>query len=259
MSRSKKPFPFFLWHRRFGLVGLLLIVILSVTGIMLNHTEQFGLDESIVESDFLLDWYGLNPKGKPVSYAAGSNTVTQWSGQLFFNNGALLTSKEKLRGAIVFQDMIVIALNNMLILVDSAGELIEKLSDISGVKDIRRIGLKNNSVIVETASGKMFVADEQIISWTADSQKNISWSAAIELNSDQAEKIKQVYRGKGLALERIVLDLHSGRIFSASWGAYIMDLAAIIMILLGISGAWVWWTRFQKMKSKRHYQKHHNR
>jgi len=259
MSRTKKTFPFFLWHRRFGLVGLLLIVILSVTGIMLNHTEQFGLDESIVESDLLLDWYDLNPKGKPVSYAADSNTVTQWSGQLFFNNAVLLTSREKLRGAVVFQGMVVIALNNMLLLVDSAGELIEKLSDINGVKDIRHIGLKNNSVIVETASGKMFVADEQIISWTADSQKNVNWSAAIELNSGQAEKIKQVYRGKGLTLERIVIDLHSGRIFSASWGVYIMDLAAIIMILLGISGAWVWWTRYQKMKSKRHYQKHHNR
>jgi len=259
MSRSKKPFPFFLWHRRFGLVGLLLIVILSVTGIMLNHTEQFELDESIVESDFLLDWYDLNPKGRPVSYAAGSNTVTQWSGQLFFNNAALLTSKEKLSGAVVFQGMVVIALNNVLLLVDSGGELIEKLSDISDVKNIRHIGLKNNSVIVKTASGKMFIADEQIVSWTAAAQKNINWSVAAELSADQAEKIKQVYRGKGLTLERIVLDLHSGRIFSANWGVYIMDLAAIIMILLGISGTWVWWTRYQKMKSKRHYQKHHNR
>ena len=259
MPRNKKPFPYFLWHRRFGLVGLLLIVILSVTGIMLNHTEQFKLDESIVESDFLLDWYDLNPKGEPVTYSVGSNTVTQWSGQLFFNASALLTSKEKISGAVVFQDMVIVALNNMLLLLDSDGELVEKLSDINGVRNIRHIGLKNNAVIVETKSGKTFVADKQIISWTAESLKNVNWSAAIVLDADQAEKIKQVYRGKGLTLERIILDLHSGRIFNASWGVYIMDFAAIIMILLGLSGTWVWWTRHQKMKSKRHYQKHHNR
>ena len=54
MSRKKKSFPFFLWHRRLGLAGLLLLFVLAITGIMLNHTEDFHLDETHIKSDLLL-------------------------------------------------------------------------------------------------------------------------------------------------------------------------------------------------------------
>ena len=70
-------------------------------------------------------------------------------------------------------------------------------------------------------------------------------------------KMKQAYRGQGLTLERVMLDLHSGRLFNQTWGVYLMDASAVIMMWLGISGTWIWWSRNKKMKTKRHYQKHH--
>ncbi|HEY9053122.1 MAG TPA: PepSY-associated TM helix domain-containing protein, partial [Gammaproteobacteria bacterium] len=85
----------------------------------------------------------------------------------------------------------------------------------------------------------------------------IYWARPTTLNENQRTLIRQSYRGNGLTLERVILDLHSGRLFNASWGIYIMDASAIIMLLLGISGTWVWLLRKRKMKSKRHYRKHH--
>ncbi len=38
-NRKPKKFTAFLWHRRIGLFALLLVIILAITGIMLNHTE----------------------------------------------------------------------------------------------------------------------------------------------------------------------------------------------------------------------------
>ena len=60
-NRKPKKFTAFLWHRRIGLLGLLLVIILAVTGILLNHTEKFKLDETYINNAWLLNWYGIKP------------------------------------------------------------------------------------------------------------------------------------------------------------------------------------------------------
>ncbi|MDP3677938.1 MAG: hypothetical protein Q8R23_02450, partial [Methylotenera sp.] len=42
-----------------------------------------------------------------------------------------------------------------------------------------------------------------------------------------------------LPLERIVLDLHSGRIFGR-YGPLLMDVAALVLIVLSFSGVWIY-------------------
>ncbi|MFT5351416.1 MAG: hypothetical protein ACI9MF_002239 [Gammaproteobacteria bacterium] len=48
-----------------------------------------------------------------------------------------------------------------------------------------------------------------------------------------------LYRGKGLSLERILLDLHSGRLLGNA-GVFIVDLAALFFVFLALSGSWMW-------------------
>ena len=45
-------------HRKLGIVTALFIVILSVTGIMLNHNAQFGLNKQFITSQWILKLYG---------------------------------------------------------------------------------------------------------------------------------------------------------------------------------------------------------
>ena len=49
------------------------------------------------------------------------------------------------------------------------------------------------------------------------------------------ESLKSAWRGRGVTVERLLLDLHSGRIFSAA-GPLLMDLVAVFLILLSVSG-----------------------
>ena len=49
----------------------------------------------------------------------------------------------------------------------------------------------------------------------------------------------QAYRGSGLSLERVILDLHSGRIVG-QWGVYVVDGAALLFLALVITGLWMW-------------------
>lgn len=253
--RNKKPFPFFLWHRRLGLLALLFIFILSITGIMLNHTQALKLDSRMIDNNWILDWYDLNPPGEPLSFTAGQHLVTQWGQQLFFEDKTIGTEHELLLGAIKSNDMIILVLTNRILLLNDKGALIEQLKPVFA--PLKRMGKHKEFVVIETDNNELYIADQDIVSWQSISSGQIDWATRTTPDAHQQEKIKQSYRGNGLTLERLILDLHSGRIFNASWGIYIMDVSAIIMLMLGISGTWVWLLRKQKMKSKRHYQKHH--
>jgi len=256
-SNRKKPFAFFLWHRRMGLAALVFMIVLSITGIMLNHTESLNMDETSIESDLLLNWYGLNPKGASINYKADEYSISQWDGQLFFNSSALLNSKSTLLGAVIFNGIIAAALDRNILLLDTTGEIIENINMPIKFDAIKKIGLINNSIVIQTKDLNIFSADDDILNWHKSNATNVTWSTPAQLTNAQQQALKQTFRGNGLSLERVILDLHSGRLFSASWGIYIMDASAVIIILLSLSGFWVWWSRKQKIKTKRHYQKNH--
>ena len=252
----KKPFPWFLWHRRIGLLSVLLMGILAITGIALNHTEELQLDQKIIRNDSMLNWYGLNPKGPPVSFQLDKTRITQWGGKLFYNDRIVTNSLDTLVGVVRSgNNILVIAFTNSLLLLDSDGEMIEQTSP--DFVPIIKLGLKDGEVIAKSATGDQYRADQNIISWQPDAAPAIDWSHSIELESEWQQKIKLAWRGNGLTIERVILDLHSGRIFNARWGVYIMDAGAIFMLLLSMSGGWMWWTRKQKIAGKKHFQKHH--
>lgn len=266
MSRRKKSFPFFLWHRRLGLVALALVFILSVTGIMLNHTESLKLDESTIESELLLDWYGVNPQGEPLNYSIENIWISQWNQQVFYNGETLFTHNERLLGIAQLDDMIALALGRDILLIDTGGEVIELMKNTTA-SPIVQIGVSDSKVALIDKEKNFYLSDLQLSRWEKQPQEKQQWEEQSRVNTQwsnlsapsnaQLTQLKQAYRGQGLNLERVILDLHSGRIFNDSWGVYIMDASAILMILLGISGFWVWWSRKLKQRKKKHYKKHH--
>ena len=100
--------------------------------------------------------------------------------------------------------------------------------------------------------------DEHILDWDVISDEGIEWTEKYTLDNKEREQLLIAYRGTGLKLERVILDLHSGRIFG-QYGIYLMDAAAIAMLWLSLSGLWVWSSRRRKMRRKKHYQKHHRK
>ena len=68
------------------------------------------------------------------------------------------------------------------------------------------------------------------------------WSQPAELPADIEAQIAAAYRGSGLSVERVLVDLHSGRLFGLS-GIAMMDLAAIALCILAVSGILVWLRR----------------
>lgn len=255
-SRRPKRFTAFLWHRRVGLFALILVIILAVTGIMLNHTEKFKLDETYVNSSWLLNWYGIEPVDKPVSFRVKDHIISAWHKQLFFDDSAITTLEQSIHGAMGAEQFIVVALDSEIILLSYEGEFIERVSTSISFSNIQRLGMKYKRPVIETSEPLYYMADEHILDWDVIINEDIEWTEPYSLSDDELEKLLIAYRGNGLKLERVILDLHSGRIFG-SYGVYLMDAAAIALLWLSLSGLWVWSSRRRKMRKKKHYQKHH--
>ena len=259
-NRKPNRFTAFLWHRRIGLFALILVIILAVTGIMLNHTEKLKLDESYISSSLLLDWYGIEPEDEPVSFlikkGPQDHVISAWHGQLFFDASRVTTLEQSVHGAIGAEQFIVVALDNEIILLSYDGEFIERVSTSISFSNIQRLGMKYKRPVIETSEPLYYMADEHILDWDVIINEDIQWTEQYTLTEKQLEQLLVAYRGKGLKLERVILDLHSGRIFG-SYGVYLMDAAAIALLWLSLSGLWVWSSRRRKMRRKKHYQKHH--
>lgn len=253
-NRKPKRFIAFHWHRRVGLLAVVLVIILAITGIMLNHTEQLGLDENYVQSSLVLDWYGLEPEGEPQAYAVHPHSISQWQQQIYFDHGLITTSQQKLRGAITLGPLLIAAFDSELLLISEQGELVERVSISLG--KITRLGVSQQRAVIATDDAHYYKADENIIDWVAIGDEAIAWSEPASLSAATRNALLQSFRGNGLSMERLVLDLHSGRLFGR-YGVYLMDAAAIALLWLSLSGLWVWWRRQEKQKSKHHYQKHH--
>ena len=49
------------WHRRIGIIAAFFVIILSVTGIILNHNASLNLHKQFITAPWLLSWYGYEP------------------------------------------------------------------------------------------------------------------------------------------------------------------------------------------------------
>lgn len=239
----------FHWHRQLGLVVSIFVIVLSISGIMLNHTERLNLDSSHIQSDFLLKWYGIK---KPVisSYKVENNWISHSEEKLYFNKVLVEKEISQIIGAVVTENFIAVATQDELILLTADGEKIERLNATTGVpKNIQSIGLNKSNQIVLKTNKSLFQANNDVTEWNISKNKNIAWAIATALPKELESSLNILFRGKGLTNERVLLDLHSGRILGKA-GPFIMDLAAILLLVLSFTGVWMYLKRSWAMRKR---------
>ncbi|HBE93373.1 MAG TPA: hypothetical protein DDW55_12970, partial [Gammaproteobacteria bacterium] len=226
----------YIWHRYIGISTAVFVIVLTFTGLMLNHTDELELDSSYIQSDLLLDWYGIDSSGELTSYTSGTVSVTEVSGRVFWGNEPLSHVSAPLTGLLVYRELVVIAAGGVLSLYTIDGELIEKLEHVAGVPaGILAVGITTQELLaVKTAQG-IYLTDDSMLEWRRVDNPEVLWSVASPVPDGLKEPLQATYRGIGLPVERVLLDLHSGRIFGRA-GVYLVDAAAILFLLLAVSG-----------------------
>jgi len=234
------------WHRFFGAGSAVFVVFMVLSGLSLNHSHSLGLDQRHVSHPFLLGWYGLGEPENFHSFAVGSDWLSFAGSQLYLNGSTVANVSDGV-GAVSNGGMLIAAGSKELILLDRAGNLIERQPwEPPGAGLIDSLGqLENGDVVVKSAS-QLWLADAELLKWRRSEGTNVrpSWSSPGTTPEALRQAIVEQYRGRGLSLERLLLDLHSGRIFGSA-GVLIYDVLALAVGFLAISGL-VFWLRSRR-------------
>ena len=239
-GRAKLLRSLFIWHRHIGIISALFVILLAGTGLLLNHTEELALDSRHVPSGLLLDWYGIKAPSSMPGYRVGSHTISEVGTRIYWDTTLMPQVSPPLRGAIAVQDMIIIGTDGQLVLFTSDGELIERMGKSDGTPaGIQSLGINTGGdLVVRTATG-ILQADSTFLKWRESTDTPIHWSVPVQPVPELRKALQQAYRGSGLTLERVLLDIHTGRILG-SHGTYLIDAAALLFLALAISGVWLW-------------------
>lgn len=236
---------FYVWHRYMGIGAVLFALIIAATGILLNHTEDFQFDSAHIKADWILDWYGIDAPDKLLSFKANDRHVTLMGEHLYLDRKEIEGAYRDLVGAVYLNELYVIAVSDSILLLTPRGEIVERLRDEDGVPaGIRRIGINGQGRVVTQSSIDHYQADDDFIRWRHwdPAPAGAQWAQPSPLDARLKLSLQQHFRGEVLPVERVILDLHSGRFFGKA-GPWIFDIAALLLILLALSGAWIWLKR----------------
>lgn len=239
------------WHRRLGMFCALFIMLMAITGVVINHSNHLSIDSAPVQQAWLLDYYGITPANKLVIYQTQPLSLASSDNLIWVQHQLAVEADSPIKGMITLGKMILAVDSNHLYMVSRDGELMEKQDASMGLpRGIEAIGF-DGQVWLKTHD-EYFMADDDLIEWTKSMPfAPIPWSQALDTQAAQAESdtISLLARSSHLTWERVILDIHSGRFFG-SLGPWFMDLVALSLIIMAISGIYLWQQSRPKKKTR---------
>jgi hypothetical protein len=222
------------------LIGILLVVpllLVTITGLLLNHTVDLGLSKRRVTADWIQSRYGMTLKGEPKAYGLERKTYAGlWDGKLFHRSN-IIADSSPLVGAVPLRDGTAVVTASAVHYFGLDGELIETLGPVTLPEPpITRAGRSQDlTLVLETDSGT-FTADANLLEFTeTPSPEGTEWSAPVVASEAEIAAWKSAFSGDGIPLDRVILDIHSGRFFG-SIGKWIYDLLVMGILILSVTG-----------------------
>lgn len=251
------------WHKRLGIFSAIFVCLLSLTGILLNHTSELGLAAKTPPS-VVLPFYGIE---KPVITAAavGKHWLLHAKSRLYHSNltgtdlartseaikydlGSPWAACGRLLGSIDYTSYFIVVCNDSLHLAMPDTELIESIEWPLGHQIFIKAAAKCDELVCLNSFLGLVAYDLEALSYKMKSnvqsleamtESNLTWVQALSAPLSLEQAWLANYQGSDISWERLILDIHAGR-FLGSLGPWFMDLVAIIFIVLSITGVYLW-------------------
>ena len=229
------------WHRRAGVVACVLLLMLAVTGLALNHSEDLRLDERAVGWDWPYALYGPSATGAWKGFEVGDTWLLQGGeGRIFLGTRELGGCEGVITGVASVQQMILVACERELLLLTPDGERIDALGAATGlpvpVGGLAALG--DEALVLAGGLWQRFDADAMALSPAGGEAPQ-----KIRPGTPPQALLEELGRAAGwLHWERFLLDLHSGRLFG-SVGVLVVDVGGVLSLLLALSGVLMWGLR----------------
>ena len=150
----KLAFHLHRWHRRFGVISALFILLLSITGILLQHPEGTGLTQNKVQQQWLLQNYGIDLPKVGSSFQVSSKHITQVDEMLFLEEAKLATFQDRMIAAADLEQWWFVAGTEQVLLYTENNELIDRISYPKPIEPpVRNISTDGNMIVVKANNG----------------------------------------------------------------------------------------------------------
>jgi hypothetical protein len=229
------------WHRRFGLLAAFFLLVLAVTGIVLNHTAALALDKRFIDWPWLSAMYGDNSANLPAYALAGRWLSRAANGMVYLDDIAVAPCSGKLVGALSHDDLLYAGCADALLLLTRDGALVESVNASTGLPTpLQALGLVDGQVVLQSADN-WWLADLERLVFDAPAPPGAAVSGQLV-----PARLPAVIRARipapqqWLTWERMLLDLHSGRLFGRL-GVLWVDLMGVLLGCLALSGFAMWW------------------
>ena len=237
----------FHWHRRSGVAAALIIVLVTLTGIALNHTGSLELDKHYPQSSWLL-WPYESAVTRPDGVQIDS--VWWWSdGEQLHRYQQPMMPCRALLGAASSGSEYLIQCDGEWLWLTSDGDLLDSL-------DPALLGLSLNAGLAADEAGFLVRSEPhgdwqrldldmyQLTPLLTESAESVSGSSPVPaalVLQPVPESVSNA-RNTSISWQRVLLDIHSGRWFG-SLGPWLVDIAALVLLFLACSGFWIWYSR----------------
>lgn len=229
-------------HRWLGLVSIVFVLLLSATGIALNHSSDWGLDDRFVRWSWLLDAYGIHAPAPSASFADRAHRATLLGQRLYFDEAEVAEVAGELQGMVVLDPLVFLAAEDTAWVLTMTGELVQAMQLADEVPAaIERIGRAGDTVVL-AGNGKVYRSDREVTAfdaWPNPDEDTIAWPGPSPVPDELMAILQDNYRGRGVSVERLLADVHSGRILPVA-GSLVMDGVAILLIILSLTGLLMW-------------------
>lgn len=242
------------WHRRLGVAVSLLLIWLAVTGIALNHSSDWGLDQAagpgVLQAVYSGDVIAFT------SYRAGDAWVSHNGASTLYVQGSEVGyCSQPFAGAVLMAGEIIAACGETLLVVSMGAELIESIDigyDLEALPDAIGVtaGVDDHHLMLRSGDVTYAVSlDTLALTAFSGAPDTVMWAVSAEHGTEIQSLLEQASFGSGVSWTQMLVDLHSGRILGRL-GTTGMDLVAILLILLASSGVWVWTTKPGRFRRK---------
>lgn len=217
----------------------ILLVILALlwlgSAMLLNHDKSLGLDKLKVNSSWLKRHYQIGELQSDQAFLLEGHVIVAVDQQLYVNAEPLLSLPRPLIGAVALENVLVLATDDALILLNEDGEYVDTLGAAAGIPaQIQNVGVHYNEPVLQTRNG-MWRGNFLLDSWELMSLQGVSWSQPESMPTASRKAMEVQLYGDGVSVSQLLQDLHSGRLFDGiSRG--LLDIWLIVLLMLAIRG-----------------------
>lgn len=212
------------------MVAALFVLLLAVTGILLNHSHALGFDKKPLQASIWRYVYAAPVQTSVQGFRVGAHWLSSQGGKLYFDNTPLADC-DSLLGALGRGGQILVVCPRLLLLLTPEGQIIDQADALRGVPSgLSAVGRRGDMLLLYSDSETFSVTLHDLSVRGVDMTAEEFVRPAILPGPLQRSSLPPE-----LTHERLLQDLHSGRILGA-WGPWLMDCMAFLFAVMAISG-----------------------